>query len=118
MDTLINILSLLIAVEFLYIMYLESFANHSGATQKTFSMSREELAHPKVNLLLSNQGAYNGFLALGILYALYAQFDLLMPILIYIILVAAYGAFSSKNWMIFVKQASLAVITLILILMN
>jgi putative membrane protein len=121
MNTLIIILSTLVALEFFFIMYLETFATTSSRTAKTFSMSKDDLENEKISTLLKNQGIYNGLIGLGILYLLIFTKNYngsLLAIMIYIILVALYGSFSSGNKSIFFKQGTLAVIVAILLLIQ
>ena len=115
MNILIVILSVLVALEFFFIMYLETFATTSSRTAETFSMSKDDLQNEKVNTLLKNQGIYNGLLGLGLLYGLAFNTAIILPILIYIILVAAYGAYSS-NPKILLTQGGLAIIAALLYL--
>ncbi|KAA8445067.1 DUF1304 family protein [Weissella paramesenteroides] len=121
MNVLIIILSTLVALEFFFIMYLETFATTSSRTAKTFSMSKDDLENEKISTLLKNQGIYNGLIGLGILYLLIFTKNYngsLLAIMIYIILVALYGSFSSGNKSIFFKQGTLAVIVAILLLIQ
>ncbi|WP_404975142.1 DUF1304 domain-containing protein [Weissella paramesenteroides] len=121
MRILIAVLSTLVALEFFFIMYLETFAKKSARTAKTFSMSRDDLANEKINTLLKNQGVYNGLIGVGILYLLIFTQNYnstLLAIMFYIILVALYGSFSSGNKAIFFKQGSLAVIVAVLLLIQ
>lgn len=121
MNVLIIILSTLVALEFFFIMYLETFATTSSRTAKTFSMSKDDLENEKIRTLLKNQGIYNGLIGLGILYLLIFTKNYngsLLAIMIYIILVALYGSFSSGNKSIFFKQGTLAVIVAILLLIQ
>lgn len=121
MNILIIIFSVLVALEFLFIMYLETFATTSSRTAETFSMSQNDLENKKVNILLKNQGIYNGLIGVGILYLLtFTQNynNSLLAIMLYIILVALYGSFSSGNKSIFFKQGTLAAIVAILLLVQ
>ena len=52
MNILIVILSVLVALEFFFIMYLETFATTSSRTAETFSMSKNDLQNEKINTLL------------------------------------------------------------------
>ena len=63
---------------------------------------------------IKNQGVYNGLIAVLILVAVFIQNSKLAVIylMVYIILVAAYGSFTS-NPKIILKQGGLAIITLI-----
>lgn len=118
MNILIVIFSLLVALEFFYIMFLETFATLSNATGKVFNMNEADLNNKNVQLLFKNQGIYNGLIGLIILYAnLYASNpkELLSIIMIYIILVGLYGSYSSGNKLIVIKQSGLAIITLLFI---
>ena len=115
MIVLFKVLVVLVAVEFLYIMYLETFATTSDKTAQTFKMTVQELQNKNVQTLFKNQGIYNGLIALGLLYGLFFVQDYLAFIrflLVYIILVAAYGAYSSDK-SILLKQGGLAIIAFI-----
>ena len=121
MNILIVILSVLVALEFFFIMYLETFTTTSSRTAETFSMSKNDLQNEKVNTLLKNQGIYNGLIGVGILYLLIFTQNYnnsLFAIMLYIILVALYGSFSSGNKSIFFKQGTLAVIVVVLLLVQ
>ncbi|MDD2213877.1 MAG: DUF1304 family protein [Oscillospiraceae bacterium] len=117
--TIVNtILLVLIALEFLFIFYLETIATQSGLTARTFAMEQEELKRPAVNLLFKNQGVYNALIAVLLLvtrFALRSRSAVLL-LLGYIILVAVYGGVSSQPKLI-LKQGGLAILAFILILM-
>lgn len=121
MGLIIKDMGILVALEFMFIMYLETFATTSQQTGKTFHMTKNDLTNSNVQLLLKNQGIYNGLIGMAILYAVFVSknmSELLLGIMMYIILVALYGTISSKNISIFFKQASLAVILLVLLLLS
>ncbi len=121
MELIIKIMGILVALEFMFIMYLETFATTSQQTGKTFHMTKNDLTDSNVQLLLKNQGIYNGLIGMAILYAVFVSknmSELLLGIMMYIILVALYGTISSKNISIFFKQSSLAVILLVLLLLS
>lgn len=83
--------------------------------------SMDNLQDKKIQTLLKNQGVYNGLIAVGIIYSLFfthSYYNSLLAIMIYIILVALYGSFSSGNKSIFFKQGTLAVIVAILLLIS
>ncbi|MDK2844966.1 MAG: putative rane protein [Enterococcus sp.] len=112
---LFKVLVVLVALEFLYIMYLETFATTSDKTAQTFKMTVQELQNKNVQTLFKNQGIYNGLIALGLLCGLFfVQNGLLLVrfLLVYIILVAVYGAYSSDK-SILLKQGGLAIIAFI-----
>ncbi len=106
-----TVLSVLVALEFFYIMYLETFATASASTARVFGMSQEELENKNLNTLFKNQGVYNGLLGLGIFYALVYNPSLILPIMIYIVAVAAYGA-ATSNPKILLTQGGLAILTI------
>ncbi|WP_278838422.1 DUF1304 domain-containing protein [Ligilactobacillus saerimneri] len=114
MTILVKILGTLVALEFFYIMYLETFATTSAKTAQVFQMEVSELQRPTVNTLFKNQGIYNGLLAALILLALYVFVSkvAVMILMGYIILVALYGSVTS-NPKIIVMQGGLAILTLI-----
>lgn len=72
MKIALQVLACLVAVEFFYIMYLETFATTSKKTAEVFQMDQEELSRPSVNTLFKNQGIYNGLLAVLTLIAAFA----------------------------------------------
>jgi Predicted membrane protein len=115
MSILTKILGSLVALEFCYILYLETFAPTSIQTGRVFKMSQAVLNRPEVQTLFKNQGVYNGLLAVGLIYSLFfatANLEMTRGILIYIILVAAYGSLTSDRKILF-TQGGLAILTLI-----
>jgi len=114
MSIITLILASLVALEFFYILYLETIATTSAATARVFSMSQEELEQQSVNTLFKNQGVYNGLIAVLVLIAAFVQSSpvLLGIFMVYIILVAAYGAVTSDPKILF-KQGGLAMLTLL-----
>ncbi len=114
MTIITKILATLVALEFLYIMYLETFATTSDKTSSVFGMDKEELARDSVNTLFKNQGVYNGLISVLILIAVFAFASKTAVILLmgYIVLVALYGSITSNPKIIFM-QGGLAILTLI-----
>lgn len=114
MKIALQVLSCLVAVEFFYIMYLETFATTSKKTAEVFQMDQEELSRPSVNTLFKNQGIYNGLLAVLTLIAAFALGKIVLQlVLAYMILVAAYGAVTSQP-KILLMQGGLPILTLII----
>lgn len=107
------IITVLVALEFFYIMYLETFATTSEKTAKIFSMSREKLAEKEINNLFKNQGVYNGLLGIALLYGLFFQPEIIPVFLTYIVLVALYGTITVNPKIIF-TQGGLAILGLLL----
>lgn len=113
MKIALQVLACLVAVEFFYIMYLETFATTSKKTAEVFQMDQEELSRPSVNTLFKNQGIYNGLLAVLTLIAAFALSKIVLQlVLAYMILVAAYGAVTSQP-KILLMQGGLPILTLI-----
>lgn len=113
MKIALQVLACLVAVEFFYIMYLETFATTSKKTAEVFQMDQEELSRPSVSTLFKNQGIYNGLLAVLTLIAAFALGKIVLQLLLaYMILVAAYGAVTSQP-KILLMQGGLPILTLI-----
>lgn len=113
MKIALQVLACLVAVEFFYIMYLETFATTSKKTAEVFQMDQEELSRPSVNTLFKNQGIYNGLLAVLTLIAAFALGKIVLQlVLAYMILVEAYGAVTSQP-KILLMQGGLPILTLI-----
>ena len=113
MSTLTTVLAILVALEHLYIMFLETIATGSENTSRVFGISIDQLKSKTISTLLKNQGVYNGLIAVLLLVAVWQQ-DLLWTrlLLCYVVLVALYGSLTSKPNII-LKQGGLAIIGLI-----
>ena len=120
MNILTTVIAVLVAVEHLYIMYLETIATASKSTSRVFGISTDRLKDKNISTLLKNQGVYNGLIAILLLFSVFQQDDgecqssLLWTRLLlgYIILVAVYGGLTSKPSII-LKQGGLAILGLI-----
>ena len=120
MNILTTVIAALVALEHLYIMYLETIATASKSTSRVFGISTDRLKDKNISTLLKNQGVYNGLIAILLLFSVYQQDDgeyqssLLWTRLLfgYIILVAVYGGLTSKPSII-LKQGGLAILGLI-----
>ena len=113
MNTLTTVLAILVALEHLYIMFLETIATNSKSTSRVFGISIDQLKSKTIVTLLKNQGVYNGLIAVLLLVAVWQQ-DLLWTRLLlgYVVLVALYGSLTSKPNII-LKQGGLAILGLI-----
>ena len=113
MSTLTTVLAILVALEHLYIMFLETIVTSSGSTSRVFGISIDQLKSKTIATLLKNQGVYNGLIAVLLLVAVWQQ-DLLWTRLLlgYVVLVALYGSLTS-NPKIILKQGGLAILGLI-----
>ena len=113
MSTLTTVLAILVALEHLYIMFIETIVTSSGSTSRVFGISIDQLKSKTILTLLKNQGVYNGLIAVLLLVAVWQQ-DLLWTRLLlgYVVLVALYGSLTSKPNII-LKQGGLAILGLI-----
>ena len=115
MNIISTILTVLVAVLFFYIMYLETFATDSDSTSRVFNIDKEELKRPNLNTLFKNQGVYNGLLGVALLYGSFFSKnpkEIVGMLLVYIILVAIYGGLTSDKKII-LKQGGLPILALI-----
>ena len=120
MNIISIILTVLVAVLFFYIMYLETFATDSDSTSRVFNISKEELKRPNLNTLFKNQGVYNGLLGVALLYGSFISKnpkEIVGMLLVYIILVAIYGGLTSDKKII-LKQGGLLLTHDIMLLNN
>ncbi|WP_208559736.1 DUF1304 domain-containing protein [Marinilactibacillus kalidii] len=109
------IFTLIVALEFFYIMYLETIATTSDTTSRVFNMNKDELERKSTKVLFKNQGIYNGLIGVGLLYSTFfatASLEITRLLLIYIILVALYGSVTSSKKII-LTQGGPAIIALI-----
>lgn len=116
MSIITVILSILVALEHFYIMYLETFATQSPATARVFGLSKDELQRQSVSNLFKNQGVYNGLIAVFLIYGIFTVNATLVTIfLINVILVALYGSLTADRKII-LKQGGLAILALLTII--
>lgn len=111
----------LVAIEHLYILYMEMFAWETLGKKTFKSALPEELFKPTKGLA-ANQGLYNGFLAAGLIWSFFISdpnwsFNVSTFFLSCVILAGLYGAITASK-SIFFKQALPAIITLVISLLN
>lgn len=109
------VLVLLVATEHIYFLVLEMFLWTQPRTRKIFGMSSEDAATTKT--LAANQGLYNGFLAAGLLYGVFASspeiaFQFKIFFLLCVIVAGVYGGMTVSSRITLV-QALPALIALI-----
>lgn len=97
LTTIAYIIAFVVALEHLFIMSLEMFYSSNEVAQRTFALDRDFLQDYRVKTLFKNQGLYNGFLAVGIIWGMFfapraAQFPLVMFFVICIVIAAIYGS--------------------------
>ena len=116
MSIMITILTALVALEFVYIFYLETLQTTSDATSRVFNMSVEALKNTNITTLFKNQGVYNLMIAVGLIFGLIIGSREVVGFLLFnIIVVAVYGGLTSQMSIIW-KQGGLAIITFLLLL--
>jgi len=118
MSLIAKIFVLLVAIEHLYILWIEMFA-WTTAGRKTFRSFPDHLFEP-TKALAANQGLYNGFLAAGLIWSLFiADTTWARNVAIFflscVVIAGIYGAVSASK-SIFVKQALPAIVTMLLVL--
>jgi putative membrane protein len=116
-----NIFIALVAIEHLYILYMEMFAWETLG-KKTFKKALPEELFKPTKGLAANQGLYNGFLAAGLIWSFFISdpqwsFNISTFFLSCVIVAGLYGAITASK-SIFFKQALPAIITLIISLLN
>lgn len=113
MSLITIILSLLVALEHFYIMYLETVATQSPATAHVFGLPQEELERESVSNLFKNQGVYNGLIAVFLLYGIFTEnISIVVIFLLNVILAAIYGSLTADKKII-LKQGGLAILALL-----
>lgn len=116
MSLITIILSLLVALEHFYIMYLETVATQSPVTARVFGLSQEELERESVSNLFKNQGVYNGLIAVFLIYGIFTANAILVTVfLANVVLVALYGSLTADRKII-LKQGGLAILALLTLL--
>lgn len=114
-----TIMACLVALEHFFILWLEMFNADSDMASQAFGVPRELLKTPAVQTLFKNQGLYNGFLAVGILFSVFvvpavASMGVTLFFLACVMVAAVYGgAAVSKS--ILVVQGLPALIAFILV---
>ena len=120
MKLISNILIGLIALEHLYILYMEMFAWETLGKKTLKGALPDELFKP-TKVLAANQGLYNGFLAAGLIWTFFIsnsewQTNISLFFLLCIIIAGLYGTFTASKKIFFV-QALPATIALIVVLL-
>jgi putative membrane protein len=117
METLLKILIGIIALEHLYIVYMEMFAWETLG-KKTFRKALPEQLFTPTKGLAANQGLYNGFLAAGLIWTFFIKdptwsTNIAIFFLSCVAIAGIYGALTASK-KIFVVQALPAIIALLL----
>lgn len=115
-----HILTALVAIEHLYILWMEMFAWETVG-KKTFRTLPAHLFAP-TKALAANQGLYNGFLSAGLLWSFFISDptwveNIRIFFLGCVIVAGIYGAFTASKKIFFV-QALPAVLALIFVMLS
>lgn len=102
----------LIALEHVYILYLEMFLWTSPRGLKTFGLTKQFAEESKT--LAANQGLYNGFLAAGLLWGLiYPDPVVAQHIQLFflgcVLVAGIYGGLTAKRTILYIQAAPAAV---------
>lgn len=113
-----QILTAIVAIEHIYILWMEMFAWET-AGKKSFKNFPEELFKPTKGLA-ANQGLYNGFLSAGLIWSfLISDVNWSMNVRIFflacVIIAGIYGSITASR-KIFVVQALPAILALLFVL--
>jgi putative membrane protein len=117
MSTIANILVALVAVLHIYFLILEMFLWTKPRGLKTFGNSLEKARESAV--LAANQGLYNGFLAIGLIWGLIHPnpvfaFQIKVFFLLCVVAAGVYGAASVSMRILYVQALPAAVALLLL----
>jgi putative membrane protein len=118
MNLLANVLIAFVALEHLYILYMEMFA-WTTLGKKTFKSLDASLFEP-TKALAANQGLYNGFLSAGLIWSLFISdqnwhANVALFFLSCVAVAGCYGAMSAGK-RIFYIQAMPAIIAILVVL--
>ncbi len=108
----------LVAVEHLYILWLEMFAWETRG-KKVFRGALPDHMFAPTRVLAANQGLYNGFLAAGLIWSFFIKdpawsMQVRLLFLGFVIVAGTYGAYSADR-KIFYVQAVPAIIAFLLV---
>ena len=109
-----SVLVWIVALEHFYIMYLEMACIPSQRAAKLFRLPEEFMQQKQVRVMFSNQGLYNGFLAMGLVWAQCfapeaAKYSVTLLFLSFVMMAAIWGALTS-NMGILLKQGLPAIL--------
>ena len=117
MKTIASILVLFVAVSHIGILILEMFLWDHDIGRKIFSMTAEQSATSAV--LAMNQGLYNGFLAVGLLWGFVSnRFDIKVFFLGCVIVAGVFGAVTAQGSILFTQGMPAAIALLAVYLAN
>jgi len=106
MKKIATVLVAFVAIEHLYILVLEMFLWTKPVGMRAFGLSPEFAEQTAV--LAANQGLYNGFLAVGLIWSLVREEDgypIRMFFLSCVIVAGIFGAITAKPSILFIQAA-------------
>ncbi len=120
MEVVAKVFIAFVAIEHLYILYIEMFAWETIG-KRTFKTIPKELFKP-TKALAANQGLYNGFLSAGLIWSLFISdktwsINVSLFFLGCVIVAGIYGALTASKKIFFI-QAVPALVTLLLVIIN
>lgn len=120
MELIAEILIALIALEHLYILYMEMFAWETLG-RKTFKGALQDDLFTPTKTLAANQGLYNGFLSAGLIWTFFIcdpiwKTNIALFFLSCVIVAGLYVAITASR-KIFFSQALPAIVTLVAVLL-
>jgi putative membrane protein len=113
MNIVVNIITGIVALLHGYFLILEMFLWEKPAGRKSFRTTAEFAAQSKT--LAANQGLYNGFLAAGLVWGIFAGDSVKIFFLSCVVIAGIFGGFTVGKKILYI-QALPALIGLILVL--
>lgn len=113
------IMATIVAIEAFAIMGIEMFSSPT-ALARQFDLPHEFTAQHEAQVMMGNQGLYNGFVGAMTLFSLYglptdARFPATLACIIFVVIAAIYGAISGGKLKILLAQGSPAIVALIIL---
>lgn len=106
-----QVLTGLVAALHVYFLVLEMFLWTTPFGRKTFKRTAEEQEQTKI--LAANQGLYNGFLAAGLVWSLFAGDPIAIPVRVFflacVVVAGLYGAATAAKQILFVQAIPAAI---------
>ena len=100
-----------VAIEHVAILVLEMFLWTKPIGRRVFGLTAELAESTKV--LAANQGLYNGFLAAGLIWSLFAGFQTKVFFLVCVIVAGIFGAITAKRTILWTQGAPAAIALLL-----
>lgn len=117
MKFIASLLVTFVALSHIGILVLEMFYWDHPVGRKIFAMTAEQSASSAV--LAMNQGLYNGFLAVGLLWGLVSgRFDIKVFFLGCVVVAGVFGAATAKGTILFTQAAPAAIALLFVYIAN